>query len=188
MVLLFPMKQLLILVKTVFVELIFLLDDLKTINYHMNLLDYYLRQRSFLPEGAIISRPDFSCFSRRTALHFNSIAWVFLSLIKTSGPTTKAVGSEVLPWVVICKVRSWPMSQDNRVVHFIPSRPTILEQIIFVYDFFRSEDKIKGNFNLHWRIQLVPKSIIGQTDMKLKHKEQSIRNYYFQVSMLSSND
>ena len=23
--------------------------------------------------------------------------------------------------------------------------------------------------------------IIGQTDMKLKHKEQSIRNYYFQV-------
>ena len=47
--------------------------------------------------SAIIGRPDFQCFSRRTPLHFYSIAWVFVSLGKTGGPTTKAAGSEVLP-------------------------------------------------------------------------------------------
>ena len=92
MVLLFHMKQLLILVKTFFAELIYLSDDLKTFNCHMNLLDYYLRERSVPPEGAVICRPDFPCFSRRTPPHFYSIAWVFLSLGRTSGPTTKAAG------------------------------------------------------------------------------------------------
>ena len=46
MVLLFHMKQILILVRTVFVELKYLSGDLKTINYRINLLGYYLKQRS----------------------------------------------------------------------------------------------------------------------------------------------
>ena len=70
----------------------------KTINCHINLLDYYLRGRSVPPVSATICRPDFPCFIRRTPRHFYSIAWVFLSLGKTSsGPTTEAAGSEVLP-------------------------------------------------------------------------------------------
>ena len=43
MVLLFHMKQILILVRTVFVELIYLSGDLKTINYCINLSGYYLK-------------------------------------------------------------------------------------------------------------------------------------------------
>ena len=71
-VLLFHMKQVLVLLRTVFV-------DLKTINCHINLLDY-LRQRSVPPVSAIVCRPDFPCFSRHTPLHFYSIEWVFLSV------------------------------------------------------------------------------------------------------------
>ena len=107
MVLLFYMKQILILVRTFFVELIYLSGDLRTINCHINLLGYYhLRWRSVPPVSASICRPYFPCFSRCTPPHFYSIAWVFLSLGKTSGPTRKAAGSEVLPQVVLCKVRS----------------------------------------------------------------------------------
>ena len=43
MVLLFHMKQIFILVRTVFVELIYLSGDLKTINYWSNLSGYYLK-------------------------------------------------------------------------------------------------------------------------------------------------
>ena len=56
-----------------------------------------LKAELFRHVRAIICRPDFTCFSRRTPPHFYSIAWVFLSLGKTSGPTTKTAGSEVLP-------------------------------------------------------------------------------------------
>ena len=80
MVLLFHMKQILILVRTVFVKWIYLSGDLKTINCHINLLDYYSKERSVLPVSAIICWPDFPCFNRYTPLHFYSIAWVFPSL------------------------------------------------------------------------------------------------------------
>ena len=56
---LFHMKQISILVRTVFVKLIYLSGDLKTINCHINFLDYYLRQRSVPPVSAIICRPEF---------------------------------------------------------------------------------------------------------------------------------
>ena len=49
MVLLFPMKQILILVRAVFAELIYLSGDLKTINCHIKFLDCCLRQRSVPP-------------------------------------------------------------------------------------------------------------------------------------------
>ena len=70
MVLPFHMKQILVLVRTVFVELIYLSGDLKTINCRFNLLGYYLKQRSVPPVNAIICRPDFPCYSRRTPTHF----------------------------------------------------------------------------------------------------------------------
>ena len=70
MLLLFHIKQSLILVRTNYVELIYLSRDLKTVNCHINLLDYYLRQRSVLPVSGIICRTDFPCFSRRTPPHF----------------------------------------------------------------------------------------------------------------------
>ena len=79
MVLLLYMKQIFILVKTAFVELIHLSGDLKTINCHINLLGYF-KQRSVLSVSAIFFRPDFPCFSWCTPLHFNSIAWVFHSI------------------------------------------------------------------------------------------------------------
>ena len=79
MVLLFHMKQILILVRTFFVEFIYLSGNLKTINCHINLLHYYLKERSVLPVSAIICRPDFLCFNQHTPLHFYGIAWVFLS-------------------------------------------------------------------------------------------------------------
>ena len=55
------------------------------------------------------------------------------------------------------------------------------DQKTFVFDFFLAQ---KINLEDARRIQRVPKSIIGQTDIKLKHKEQSISNYYFQVSFV----
>ena len=70
MVLLFRMKQILILVRTVFVELIYLSGDLKTINCHIDLLGYYLKQRFVALVSAIICRPDFPCYSRHTPPHF----------------------------------------------------------------------------------------------------------------------
>ena len=79
MVVLLYMKQIFILVKTAFVELIHLSGDLKTINCHINLLGYF-KQRSVLSVSAIFFRPDFPCFSWCTPLHFNSIAWVFHSI------------------------------------------------------------------------------------------------------------
>ena len=136
----------------------------------INLLDYYLKERSIPPVSAILCRPDFQCFNQRTPPHFYSIAWVFLSLRKNSGPTTKAAGSEVLPYVVLCKVRSRCISYENPVSH---------EQILNQADqnfwakklsyliFFSSEDKFRGHFNLR-RIQRVLKCIIEQTDIKLK--------------------
>ena len=36
--------------------------------------------------------------------------------------------------------------------------------------FCSSEDKFRAHLDLRRRIQRIPKSIIGQTDMKLKHK------------------
>ena len=94
MVLLFHMKHILILFRIILAELMYLSGDLKTISYHNNLLDYYLRWRSVPPVSAIICRPDFPC-SRHTPPAFYSTA--FLSLGKTSGPTMKTAGSEVLP-------------------------------------------------------------------------------------------
>ena len=83
--------------------------------------------------------------------------------------------------------RSWCISYENRVGH---------EQILYHADqnfwtkkfsyliFFSPEDKFRGHFNLWRRIQCVLKSVIWQMDIKLKHKEQSIKNYYFQVSFV----
>ena len=56
--------------------------------------------------------------------------------------------------------------------------------------FFTSEDKFRDTLIFGGEYSVFPNPyIIGQTDVKLKYKEQSIRNYYFQVIyMLSSND
>ena len=78
MVLLFHMKQILILLRTVFVELMYLSGDLKTINCRMNFLGYYLKQISVPSVSAIICRHDFPSFTRHTPLHLYSIALVFL--------------------------------------------------------------------------------------------------------------
>ena len=93
-----------------FVELMYLSGDLKTISYHINLLDYYLRWRSVPPVSAIICRPDFPC-SRHTPPPFISTA--FLSLGKTSGPTMEAAG-EVLP-SRSCYVRSGVSASARRI-------------------------------------------------------------------------
>ena len=81
--------------RTVFVELIYLPSDVKTINCHINLLDYYLRQRSTPPVISIICRPDFRAL---VGVHLRTfiILHGYFSLGKTSGPTTKAAGSKVL--------------------------------------------------------------------------------------------
>ena len=74
---------------------------------------------------------------------------------------------------------------------FIPRRPKFSDQKTFAFDFFSPEDKSTGHFNLWRRIKHVPISIIGQTDIKLKQKEQSVNNYYFpfkfDLFMLSIN-
>ena len=159
MVLLFHMKQILILVRTFFVQLIYLPGDLKTINCHINWLDYYLRKRSvLLPVSAIICRPYFPCFSQHIPSHFYSIAWVFLGV----------------------SVRRIKLAMNR----FHTKQTKILGPKNFCFwFFFSSKDKFRGHFNLR-RIHHVPKSIIEQTDIKRKHKEQSIRNYYFQVSFV----
>ena len=68
----------------------------------------------------------------------------------------------------------WPLTD------FIPSRLKFTETFVFDFSLTSeesiSEYKFRGHFNLWRRIQLVPKSIIGQMDMKLQHKEQEIRN------------
>ena len=97
MVLFFHMKQILILIRTVFVELMYLSGDLKTI---WKLSRWcYLRSgvgvsaRRFVPSvSAIICRPDFPCFSQRTPPHFYSIAWVFLS-VRTVDQQQRRIGS-----------------------------------------------------------------------------------------------
>ena len=91
----------------------------KKIMYHSYhyLLGYHLKQRSVLPVSAIISRPDFLCLCWHTphtqiVLHGYSIA-----LAKTIGPTIKATGIEILLQLVLCKVRSRCISQQNWVGH-----------------------------------------------------------------------
>ena len=95
MVLLFHMKQILILVRTVFVELIYLSGDLKTMNCRINLLAYYLKWRSVPTVSAILCRPDFRAI---VGVHLRTFKVLhgYFSLGKSSGRTTKAAGNEVL--------------------------------------------------------------------------------------------
>ena len=81
-VLLFHIKQILILARTVFVELIYLSCDLKTINCrladHSIWIKFIFKFVRLLHKagicsaciGPIICKADFPCFSRRTPPHF----------------------------------------------------------------------------------------------------------------------
>ena len=144
MVLLFYMKQILILVRIFFVELIYLSGDLRTINCHINLLGYYhLRWRSVPPVSASICRPYFPCFSRRTPPHFYSIAWVFLSLsVRPVDQQGRQLAVRFYPrW---CYVRSgvysvYQLGESGRAwTDFIPSRPKFSDQKSVTSDFFLS--------------------------------------------------
>ena len=88
----------------------------------------------------------------------------YVSLGNTSGPTSKAAGSEILLLEVLCKIRSRCISCENRVGH---------EQILYQADQdFRtkklsylifsksseetspcSEDKFRGHFKLRTRVK-----------------------------------
>ena len=125
------------------------------------------------------------CASVGIHLHNFKVLHEYFSLGKTSGPTMWAALSVRFHsrW---CFVRSRDVVSARRIGlamnRFLPSRPKFTKT--FVFDFFLkteeticcSEDKFRGHFNLRRRIQHVPKSIIWQMDMKVKHKAQEIRN------------
>ena len=186
------MKQILILVKTVFVELIYLSSDLKTTNGHITLLDYYLRERSVPPVSAILYRPDFPCFSTLPDLRTFIVLHGYLSLsvrpvdqqqrqltvrfyprcyYVRSGVVVSALGKSGRPWT------DSYTKQTKKLSHLIC---------------FSSEDKFREHFNLRRKIQHAPKCIIMLMDIKLKHEEQSIKKlaitFKFHLFMLSSND
>ena len=113
-------------------------------SYHYHyLLGYYLKQRSVLPVSATICKPDFPYFCRRTPPHLCIITWVFL-FVKTSGPTTKAAGCEVLLQVVLCKVRGQCISQENRVGHeqiLYQADQKFRTKNFFIFDFLKDTNQ-----------------------------------------------
>ena len=73
-------------------------------SYHYSLGYCYIKQRSVLPVTAVICSRDWPCFGRHIPPQFYSI-------------TKKAAGSEVLVQVLLCRVRSWCISQEDQVGH-----------------------------------------------------------------------
>ena len=72
--------------------------------YHYSLGYCYIKQGSVLPVTAVICSCDWPCFGWHMPPQFYSI-------------TTKAAGSEVLLQVLLCRVRSWCISQEDQVGH-----------------------------------------------------------------------
>ena len=98
--------------------------------YHYS-LRYYLKQRSVSPVSAVICRPKII-----VGVHLRTLKILhgYFSLGKTSGPTTKVAGSEVLLQMVLRKVRNRCISQENQVGH---------EKILYqVYQNFRTKKYI----------------------------------------------
>ena len=85
----------------------------KTYHFYHHSLGYYLKQASVPLVSAIICRPESQCVHLRTFIVLHG----YFCLSKTSGPTAKAAGSEFLLQVILCKVRSWCISQENLVGH-----------------------------------------------------------------------
>ena len=115
-------------------------------------------------------------FHALVAVHLHTFIIIvlhgYVSLCRTSGPTTrKQLAVRFYPrW---CYVRSG-VDVSARRIGTAMNRFYTKQTKIFgpknQIDFFSSEDKFRRHFNLQRRIQCVPKSIIGQTDIKLKHR------------------
>ena len=104
-------------------------------SYHYSLC-YYVKQRSVLPV--------LPAYTSAITQHFMGISL----LVRPVDQTTKTAGSEALLQVVLCKVRSWCISQENQVGHkqiLYQADQNFWSKKISYLIFFK---KIRRNFSL----------------------------------------
>ena len=126
------------LMKTVFCSRMYIKTGRKR---SQELLEKYKFHVTDLPVKAMIYRLDFPCFVGVLLPTFSTLLGQF-SFGKTSGPTKKITGSDILPQMLSYRVRSSCISQENMVCYMggkimnciLLIRSYGLDQVIVIID------------------------------------------------------